>query len=142
MGTTFYSDSSGESLKAALEIRNASARRNARRNYFASFACYAIAIVTSLVATIAISVDLLPKAWLATLSAVPGTALLVASVFSFEKKSEWYWTRQRFYDAILMRLTYEKLEVATASKELRIFDAEMEKQYPKFGAMPQNMQKK
>lgn len=117
-------------------------REHARHNYFAACTCYAVAIGASLLGTIVAATDILPKAALAVLTAIPGTALLVNSVFSLEKKSAWFFKKARRYDGTLMRLRFEGLDLASASKDLRTFDEEMEGEYPKFGMMPQTMQHK
>ncbi len=137
MGGSIYSDNSVASFTDALEQRITNSRKNARRNYFSAYICYGVAIATSLLATLAAATDFLPKANLAVLTAIPGTALLVNSVFSFENKSNWYWRKARRYDGILMSVRFEGLELSSASKDLRIYDEKMEAEYPKFGMIPQ-----
>lgn len=127
-----------DDFKGKLNSDIARYRVHARHNYFASYACYLVAIAASLLTTIlAASTDYLSKGTLAFLSAVPGTALLVNSVLSLEAKTRWYWKKARKYDGILMSLSHENLPLAEASKEKRTFDEEMEKEYPKFGMLPQ-----
>lgn len=144
MGGTSYSTdadskdfSDKKSLGIKLKERTTRSRKQARRNYFASYTCYAVAIITSLLSTIAISAELLPKTGLVILTAIPGTILLVNSVFSLDKKAAWHYKRARHCDGILMRLRFEDLSLAAASEDLRKFEEEMDAQYPKFGMMPQ-----
>ena len=108
----------------------------ARRNYLFTFACYVVAIVTSVVATLAASVDWLPKPALSFVTALPAVVLLATTALSLEAKSDWYWRKVRFYEGLLSRLRFEGEALVGASKEKRCYDDEVEKTYPKFGVLP------
>jgi hypothetical protein len=124
-------------FEARLEQRMARQYKHARRNYLAAYTCYAVAIVSSLFGTVAVATQFLPTAGLAIVTAIPGTALLINSVFSLEKKSAWFYKKYYHYDSMLWRVQFEDFSISAASKELRIFDKEMEPLFPKFGMMPQ-----
>jgi hypothetical protein len=147
MGGTSYSSTdvslkefSGEkNLEIQLTERIARSRKQGRRNYLASYTCYAVAIAASLLTTIALAAGLedLSKTALVILTAIPGTILLVNSVFSLDKRATWHYKRARHCNGVLMRLRFEGLGLAAASEDIRKFDDAMEAEYPKFGMMPQ-----
>ena len=118
-----------------LSERAAKSRAHARKNDAACMICYVAAIAGSFLATICAAFGDLPKAAIAALTAIPGTALLANSVFSFERKCLWHRRRKINYDALAMKLQYEGSDVATLSKELRQFEAKADLDYPRFGAL-------
>jgi hypothetical protein len=120
-------------LETELEARAAKSRRHARKNDLYAVACYAFAILGSFAATLLAAFSDLPKAIIAGATAVPGTALLVNSVFSFEKKAQWHRRRKMKYDALMMRLRFEDAETAAVSREWREFEEGISRDYPRFG---------
>jgi hypothetical protein len=118
-----------------LAERAAKSRSHARKNDAACMVCYVVAIAGSFLATIGVAIGDLPKAAIAALTAVPGTALLANSVFSFERKCVWHRRRKIKFDALAMKLRYEGADVATLSKELREYEAKADLDYPRFGAL-------
>jgi hypothetical protein len=117
-------------------------RVHARRNYLAAYTCYAVAIAASLLGAVAATAGFLPQSAFPVVTAIPGTSLLINSVFSLEKKSAWFYEKLHHYDSLLMRVRFEGFSISSANKELRIFDKEMEPLFPKFGMMPQVVQQK
>jgi hypothetical protein len=97
--------------------------------------CYVLAIVGSFAATLCAALSDIPKAALAALTAVPGTALLANSVFAFEKKCRWHRKRKLKYDSLAMRLKFEGVDEVTLSKELREFEEKVDLEYPRFGTL-------
>ena len=137
----FLKDFSGKKdLEIYLTERLARARKHAKLNYFAAYTCYAVAIAASLFGTIVAATEFLPKVVLIILTAIPGSVLLVNSVFSLDKKATWHYKRASHYNGVLRRLRFEDLSLADASKTLRNFSEKMEAEYPKFGMMPHQSQ--
>jgi hypothetical protein len=97
--------------------------------------------VASAAATLLAATGLAPLPALAVLTAIPGIALLVNSVFGFEAKTRWYWGKVSYYGALRNRLRYEGYLVNEASKDRREFDGRMQEQYPTFGALPSQPQR-
>ena len=133
---------SSKEFETMLVQNTARNRKHAKRNYLTAYVCYAIAIAASLLSTIAIAADFPSKPVLALVAAIPGTALLVNSVFSLEKKSAWHYEKYHHYESLLYRVRFEGFSIPSASKELRTFNEEMERLYPKFGMMPQAIQQR
>jgi preprotein translocase subunit SecY len=85
---------SRDNLETDLEARAAKSRRHARKNDLYAVACYALAVLGSFFATLLAAFSDLPRAAVAAATAIPGTALLINSVFSFEKKAQWHRRRK------------------------------------------------
>src|SRR4051794_21781254 len=70
---------------------------HARINYYVAYFCYAIAVISSLFATILASMSdgTIPRPLLVITSALPGAALLINSVLALEKKADWHYKRKR-----------------------------------------------
>jgi len=111
-------------------------KRHAKNWSRAAYWCYGVAVGASVAATLSAATNLVPQPVLAVLTAIPATALLVNGVFVFEAKTRWYWGKVAHYGALLNRLKYEGCPTDEASRDRRDFDAEMQKQYPKFGVLP------
>ena len=122
-------------FQAYLSERALKARSHARKNDVACMICYVLAIAGSFAATICAAFGKLPKEAIAALTAIPGTALLANSVFSFERKCFWHRRRKISYDALVMKLRYEGADTATLSKELREFEEKADLDYPRFGPL-------
>jgi len=120
-------------LLAYLVRRAAKFREHARRNDAAATSCYLIAIGGSLAATLCTAFVDLPRWIVASITAVPGVALLANSVFAFDKKCRWHRKRKLKYDAFAMRIRYEGAGAAMISKELREFEERVDVHYPRFG---------
>jgi hypothetical protein len=133
MNTTPEPKESREKLETELALRATKSRRHARKNDLYGVACYALAILGSFFATLLAAFSDLPKAVVAAATAIPGTALLINSVFSFEKKAQWHRRRKMKYDALTMRLLYEAADPAAVSREWREFDEAVSRDYPHFG---------
>lgn len=129
-----------EKLHSYLLLRAQKSRTHARKNDAAATLCFVTAIVGSFAATLCAAFGDLPRALIAAITAVPGTALLLNSVFAFDRKCRWHRRRKLKYDAFAMRLTYEGADVASVSKELRTFEEKVDSDYPRFGA-PSNLSK-
>lgn len=129
------SDKNRDELLAYLVQRAAKFRAHARRNDRAATFCYLVAIGGSLAATLCAAFGELPRWLVASTTAVPGTALLVSSVFAFDKKCRWHRKRKLKYDALAMRMRFEGGDAATISKELREFEEKFDADYPRFGAL-------
>lgn len=141
MESSSFSNSAESGLAADIAHRLATTRRNARRNYFIAYGCYGAAIVGSFSATLCVAFGELPKAVIAGITALPGTALLLNNVLALEKKAQWSWRKVRKYDSMLMGLRYEGRDMSEAAKELREFEEKMEEDYPRFGMLPTDLKR-
>jgi hypothetical protein len=122
-------------FEAHLSERATKSRHDARKNDWAATLCYTLAIGGSFAATLFAALSDLPKAAIAALTAVPGTALLANSVFAFEKKCRWHRRRKHKYDSLALRLKFEGADVDALSKELREFEEKIDGEYPRFGSL-------
>jgi hypothetical protein len=122
-----------EELHAYLVQRAAKFRAHARKNDAAATFCYLTAIVGSFAATLCAAFGDLPRSIIAPITAIPGTALLLNSVFSFDKKCRWHRKRKLKYDAFALRMKYESASAAIISRELREFEEKLDADYPRFG---------
>ncbi|MFT3781539.1 MAG: hypothetical protein QM790_05930 [Nibricoccus sp.] len=114
--------------------RAAKSRRHARKNDLAATLCYGLALIGSFAASLCAAFTDIPKGALAGITLIPGAALLVISVFAFEKKCRWHRRRKLWYDGLLLRLKFEGATVEALSKEMREHDAKIDREYPRFGA--------
>jgi len=87
-------------------------------------------------ATIIAATSLLPGSVVAIVTAIPGTALLLNAKTLFDKKANWHRRKKQRYEALLMALRFESKPMAEVSQTIGVFDAEMEREYPSFGAFP------
>jgi hypothetical protein len=126
--------SPAEKLRDHLTQRATKARTHARKNDTAATLCFVTAITGSFAATLCAALADLPRALIAGITAVPGTVLLLNSVFAFDQKCRWHRRRKLKYDAFLIRLTYENADPAAVSRELREFEEKIDTEYPRFGA--------
>lgn len=133
MNNILNSSESRENLHAYLIERAAKSRKHARKNDSISTLCYLAAIVASFTATLCAAFGDLPKAVIAAITAIPGTALLLNSIFCFDKKCQWHRRRKLKYDAFTMRISYEGADAASISRELREFEEKADADYPRFG---------
>jgi hypothetical protein len=127
-----------ESVLSSLQEKSEKSKRNARKNYRTAYACHLLAIAASLVATIMAASASAPGAATAIVTAIPGTALLFNSIFAFDRKANWYRKKKLRYDGLALEIQYESKSVGDAAKEIRIFEEEIEKEYPGFGAFPRS----
>ncbi|OOP56479.1 MAG: hypothetical protein AYP45_08995 [Candidatus Brocadia carolinensis] len=134
MNNDLNNSESREKLHAYLIERAAKSRKHARKNDYISTLCYLAAIVASFAATLCAAFGDLPKAAIAAITAIPGTALLLNSVFCFDKKCQWHRRRKLKYDTFSMRMSYEGADAASISRELREFEEKADADYPRFGA--------
>ena len=122
-------------LLTELECDCVIAQNRGRRNRHFSFACLAVALLTSLATTLLVATDYLPKLVLAILTAVPGTALLANSVFRFDTKARWWWAKYHHLRGFRYQLLYEGRQPKDVSLELRTLLLDLEKTYPGFGSL-------
>lgn len=126
-------DSAHASLLQLVESASEKSRTHAKRNDALATFCYFLAVVSSFVAAVVVYAN--AWQWLSALvTAVPGTALLTNSVFSFERKSEWHRRRLLNYRSLLLRLRYEGADILEISGELRRLEEEFQQSYPGFGS--------
>jgi hypothetical protein len=128
------SDKERDELLGHLTDRAAKFRAHARKNDAAAAFCYLGAIVGSLAATICTAFAGLDRWALTLITAIPGTVLLVNSVFAFDKKCRWHRKRKKKYDAFAMRIRYEDTDAAAISRELREFEDKIDEDYPRLGS--------
>ncbi|MCE4073569.1 MULTISPECIES: hypothetical protein [Pseudomonas] len=120
----------------SLEHRVKGCAKRNRRNYYAAFFLLAASVLFSVGTAIAVAVDSLPKAVVASLASIPGVFILINTTFRFEERSRWYWRKRTKLESILRRLKFEGLEVAEASKLWNQIDESMFEEWPGFGAGP------
>jgi hypothetical protein len=114
-------------------------RRHAQSWARGAYLCYGVAVAASAATTLLAATNLGPQPLLAVLTSIPAIALLVNSVFSFEAKTRWCWGKVAHYGALLNQLKFEGCPVDEASKDRRIFDKEMQEQFPRFGVLPSQL---
>ena len=113
-------------------------RRLARGNYFALFALYILAVAASVLSTLFAATGALTGGYLAVLTAIPGTVLLINNAFKFNARSQWHYEKTRRLTALL-RLRQGAAQATSpaevAEKWNRIGE-EMEKLWPGWGTLP------
>lgn len=127
-----------EALTKDLTERAAKFRLQARSNERRAAICYGIAILGSIAATLSALVfedEQLPRKWLAAISSIAGCALLVLNVFAFDKRAAWQRKRKRMYDQFSDRLKFEGADAAQISSERRVFEEQIQAEFPRFGAL-------
>lgn len=121
-----------DDLRAHLAERASRTRKHARKNYFAAYALFLIAITSSAAATISVSVGL-AKELSAILAAMPGIMLLVNNTLKLEARSRWHWNKAHRLEQLLRELVHEGRDLKEVSRELTNVEKEMEGVWPGFG---------
>ena len=121
MNATSKEVSDNAALAAYLDDRSAKSRRHAKKNDSYTTACYFVAIFSSFLAASATPIGI-PSNYAPLIAGIPALALLLNSVFAFEKKSIWHRQRRLAYRALWMRIVYESEDIATVSKAMREFE--------------------
>lgn len=125
---------SRSAFREELAKRVVKSRHHARKNDRWASGAYVIAVSASFGTTLLAAFSTAPKVVLALLPALSGAALLATRIFKFEDKARWHRTRKRLHESLLMRLNYEGESVAVLSQEYRAREAELDQEYPRFGA--------
>jgi hypothetical protein len=108
------------------------ALREMVKNYYAAYATSLVALGASLVTTISVAIEWLPKGLTATIAALPGVAVGLTAAFKFEARSDWWFAQCKKFDALRLALLFEKLPASQASKEMRGFIAQHTALWPAF----------
>ncbi|WP_149980963.1 hypothetical protein [Pseudoalteromonas rhizosphaerae] len=120
-------------LKVRLNNESIKYRRLARVHTTLMFLMYSICILSSLASAILVASGALPNMFLASLTALPGAAILCTTVFRFKEHSEWHYLKTRRLENFLYQLEYEGVPISEVSKMVREFHEAMESSWPSFG---------
>ncbi|WP_313032052.1 hypothetical protein [Massilia alkalitolerans] len=110
-------------------------RKLARRNYYAVFTLYAIAVLSSVASTLLAVSKAVDGLILALVTALPASVILAAETFKFSEKARWHYEKKNKLNAILRLAEVEPLvmsdaDIATAWNKI---DASLEESWPGFG---------
>jgi hypothetical protein len=123
----------GEELsKSVSKYRNLG-----RLNYYVSFLLYIVAVLSSISATLMALSGNFSGPFQATVTAIPGGALLIANTFRFNERARWHYNKKNQLNA-LYRLFVAQAP-GTSPPELaekwNKIDSAMEASWPGFGAL-------
>lgn len=121
----------GQSLLSYLEREEKSNRAWWLVNFVVAQTSYWVAIASSLGSAIAISVDNLPKIFLAALAAIPGVVILVESTFRYSQRADWHSLYSQKLRGLIRQLKFEGKKIEEISKSLSELEAEMEGNTPR-----------
>jgi hypothetical protein len=105
----------------------------ARRCYYFAFAVALLSLVASILTSVSVAIEWLPKALNAVLAAVPAIAVTLMAVFKFEEWRDWWSDRYHKLDALCRGLLYEGRHESEISKEMTDFLASHERMRPRLG---------
>jgi hypothetical protein len=123
-------------LAEELQQLSAESRARALRDYYAAYTVLAIALGASIVTTVSVAAEWLPKGVTATLAALPAAAVGLTAVFRFEARSDWWWTQCHKLDALRRALLYRGRDKSDVSREMDDFLAKHKQKWPGFGKLP------
>jgi hypothetical protein len=125
-----------ENLAEDLRERIAVCRKRALRDYYAAYTVLSIALGASIVTTVSVAAEWLPKGLTATLAALPAVAVGLTAAFKFEARSDWWWAQHHKFDALRRALLYEGRHESDVSREMTDFHAKHNEIWPTFGKLP------
>jgi DNA segregation ATPase FtsK/SpoIIIE-like protein len=125
-----------DKLAEELQQRSAECRARALRDYYAAYTVLSIALGASLVTTVSVAAEWLPKGVTATLAALPAAAVGLTAVFKFEARSDWWWAQCYKLDALRHALLYQGRDKSDVSREMDDFLAKHNEIWPRFGKLP------
>jgi hypothetical protein len=125
-----------EKLADDLRERMAECRARAQRDYYAAYIVLSIALGASIVTSVSVAAEWLPKGVTATLAALPAVAVGLTAVFKFEARSDWRWAMHHKLDALRRALLYEGRSESDVSREMSEFFAKHKETWPTFGRLP------
>ena len=125
-----------EKLAEELQKRIAEGRARALRDYYAAYTVLSIALGASIVTTVSVAAEWLPKRVTATLAALPAVAVGLTAVFKFEARSDWWWAQNYKLDALRRALLYEGRDESDVSREMSDFLDKHNEIWPRFGKLP------
>lgn len=120
-------------LRDDLAARMKGCLHKARANYFFAYVLLAIAVASSVVASIGVASGLLAPAVAALLAAIPGVVLLTIGTFKFEARADWWYGKHHGLDALYRGLVFEGRTAADVSRDLTVLIRDLEKKWPTFG---------
>lgn len=123
-------------LLAELENVVASRAASARRNYFAAYVLYVIALASSIASTVVVALQIGHRGWQAVLTATPAIALLIGNTLRLEERNQWHRLKKYRLEALRRRLKFESADERSISQEWRDLDEKMAVEFPGFGTMP------
>jgi hypothetical protein len=121
-----------DELKAAHRFY----RARAYLNYAAAYLVYAGILATSVVGTISVAADLLPRGALVAVTALPGVLLVAAQSLRLHAKYRWHQRQSWAVTNLLLRLKFEGATVAQVSKMFRQLRVRSERNYPALRLTP------
>ncbi len=121
----------------------------AKRHYLYAQLAFAISVLASFLSSILTGIgtadlsklvganELIVKAILTLLTAVPATVLLVNNTIRFEERTKWFWNKTRKTEKLLRELKYSaNTDVTRISTAFSSLSEELENQWPALGASP------
>lgn len=120
-------------LTTSLSNESRTYRKIARMNATGMYGLYALSIGSSFSAAILVALDTLPAVILSILTALPGTAILAATVLRLKDHARWHFIKARRIENLLYSLQFEDTPPAKISEQFRAIHAEMESTWPGFG---------
>jgi alpha-beta hydrolase superfamily lysophospholipase len=110
-------------------------RRLARKNYYAAYALFVLALGGTVAATFISASDSRP--WIrALVTAVPGFVVLIHGTLKFQQKSRWYWNRVRKFEALVRKAKFEGVGLVELSREFSSSSQKLEEEWPTFEPLP------
>jgi hypothetical protein len=134
----------GQSLLSYFEAEQKSNRVWWLVNFVVAQTSYWVAIASSFGSAIAISIDNLPKIFIAVLAAIPGVVILVESTFRYSQRADWHSLYSQKLRGLIRQLKFEVNKIEEISKNLSDLEAEMEGRTPpmRLGMLQQTPNKK
>ena len=117
-------------LAEELQQLSAESRARALRDYYAAYTVLSIALGASIVTTVSVATEWLPKGVTATLAALPAAAVGPTAAFRFEAKSDWWWAQSHKLDALRHALLYQGWDKSDVSQEMDDFLAKHKQIWP------------
>jgi len=108
----------------------------AKHNYRAAYALSVIAVLTSILAGLAVAGQWFPLSVRAVLSASPGAILIVRERLKFEERASWHYRKLHSIEGLLHQLCYQGKSEANMSEQWRNITDELRPLWPTFGKAP------
>lgn len=124
-------------LKDTLKHRVAHLGKWARRHNATSACVLLLAVVSSVAATVCVSINGLPETLLMIVTIIPASSITMMQLFKFDEKARWYWKYEKEYLALARELEYGGTPACDVARTLNEVERQMEREWPAFGTMPQ-----
>lgn len=119
-------------LAEDLKYRYNSCRIKGHINYYSAYALLFIAVLSSALATLSISIELFPKPINAILASFSGILYLINKQFKFEERAKWWYSKFYTIESLYRSLVFEDMPAAEVSKSLTQTSKELLEKWPGF----------